>query len=52
MKIEQAKEFNNHNNNNNNNEFFNRIKTSTIIKIAVITVCPVQRKMLEKKKKT
>ena len=38
--------------NNNNNEFCNRIKTSTIIKIAVIIVCPVQRQMLKKKKKT
>ena len=34
---------------NNNNDFFNRIKTSTIIKIAVINVFPVKREVLKKK---
>ena len=36
-------------NNDNSNEFFNRIKTSTVANIAVINVCPVKRKVPEKK---
>ena len=38
----------NNNNNSNSNEFFNRMKTSIIAKIAVINVCPV-KKVLKKK---